>query len=172
MEGQIKHLVRIANTDLDGLKQVHQALLKVKGVSVSFSNMVVSLAHVEKNAQIGLLDEEKIKLLDKIIRAPLENGAPLWMVNRRRDIETNEDKHLIGADLDYANDNDIKRLRKIKTYRGDRHGKGLPVRGQRTRSNFRKNKGKVTLGVHRKKVEAASDEKKDEKGKDEKGKKK
>ena len=153
---EIKHLVRIANTDLDGMKPVHQALLKIKGVGVSFSNMVTGLAQVEKNAQIGALDEEKIKLLDKIIRAPLQNGAPVWMANRRRDFETNENKHLIVADLDYTRENDIKRLRKLKTYKGDRHSKGLPARGQRTRSNFRKNKGKVTLGVQRKKVEAAA----------------
>jgi len=78
------------------------------------------------------------------------------MANRRRDLETNENKHLIVADLDYTRENDIKRLRKLKTYKGDRHSKGLPARGQRTRSNFRKNKGKVTLGVQRKKVEAAA----------------
>ena len=159
---ELKHLVRIANTDLDGLKPVHKALLKIKGVGVSFSNIVTHLAQVEKNVQMGSLDEEKIKLLDKIIRAPLQNGVPSWMANRRRDIETNEDKHLIGADLDYTKENDIKRLRKIKTYKGERHSKGLPVRGQRTRSNFRKNKGKVTLGVQRKKVlEAAPAEKKE-----------
>lgn len=173
MTEQIRHLVRIANTDLDGLKPVHQSLLKIKGVGVSFSNLVVSLAHIDKNVKMGSLNEEEIVLLDKIIRAPLQNGAPSWMVNRRRDIETNEDKHLIVADLEYAKENDIKRLRKIKTYRGDRHSKGLPTRGQRTRSNFRKNKGKVTLGVQRKKVvaeAAAADktEKKTEKKKEKK----
>ena len=42
------------------------------------------------------------------------------------------------------------KMKKIRSYRGVRHGIGLPVRGQRTKSNFRKNKGKVSLGVAKK----------------------
>ncbi len=70
------------------------------------------------------------------------------MLNRRRDYETNENKHLVTGDIKFVQDNDIKRLKKIKTYKGVRHILELPVRGQRTKSNFRKNKGKV-LGVKR-----------------------
>ena len=51
--------------------------------------------------------------------------------------------------MSFTQDNDIKMLKKIKSYKGIRHSLGLPVRGQRTRSNFRKNKGKV-MGVKRK----------------------
>ena len=58
--------------------------------------------------------------------------------------------HLINTDLDLSKDGDIKRMKKVKSYKGLRHTWGLPVRGQRTRSNFRKNKGKVSLGVVKK----------------------
>jgi small subunit ribosomal protein S13 len=50
--------------------------------------------------------------------------------------------HLIGADVKFARDNDIKFERKIRTYKGQRHAVGLPVRGQRTKSHFRRNRKK------------------------------
>jgi len=49
---------------------------------------------------------------------------------------------LLGNDLELSTEFDIKRLRKIKSYRGIRHMAGLPLRGQRTKSNFRKNRRK------------------------------
>ncbi|MCX8147635.1 MAG: 30S ribosomal protein S13, partial [Candidatus Woesearchaeota archaeon] len=52
------------------------------------------------------------------------------------------------GEIDFFTGSDIKRLKIIKCYRGIRHIEGLPVRGQRTKSNFRKNKGKV-MGVKR-----------------------
>ena len=71
------------------------------------------------------------------------------MINRKNDYETGEDKHLLAGTLNFVQDNDLKRLKKIKTLRGIRHQRKLPVRGQRTRSNFRKGKGKV-VGVKKK----------------------
>ena len=56
---------------------------------------------------------------------------------------------MTGTTLSFTQDNDIKMMKKIKSYKGVRHILGQPVRGQRTKSNFRKNKGKV-LGVKRK----------------------
>ena len=55
--------------------------------------------------------------------------------------------HLSSTELQIAKENDIKLLKKIKCYKGIRHIYSLPVRGQSTRSNFRKNKGKAKLGV-------------------------
>jgi small subunit ribosomal protein S13 len=70
------------------------------------------------------------------------------MLNRRKDMETGEDRHLTTADLKFFNDNDIKMMKKMRSYKGIRHMEGLPVRGQKTKSKFRKNKGKV-MGVKR-----------------------
>ncbi len=72
------------------------------------------------------------------------------MLNRRKDVETGEDKHIVTTDINFVNDNDIKVMKMIRCYKGIRHSMGLPVRGQKTRSNFRKNKGKV-MGVKRSK---------------------
>ncbi len=149
------HLVRIANTDLDGNKQVSMALIKVKGVGFMFANAVCRMAHISHHEKIGYLPQAKVELLDSILKNPAKNEFPAWLFNRRRDYESGEDKHLLKGDLDFQKSNDIKRLRMIRSYRGSRHASGLPVRGQKTRSNFRRNKGKV-LGVQRKKAAAAA----------------
>jgi small subunit ribosomal protein S13 len=77
------------------------------------------------------------------------------MLNRNRDFETGENQHLLTGDLAFVQDNDIKRAKKIKSWTGIRHIRGQPVRGQRTRSHFRKNKGKV-IGVKKKVVTPAA----------------
>ena len=94
--------------------------------------------------------EEEIDKLEDAIKNPSKNNIPSWLLNRRADPETNEDKHVITSDLRLQTEFDIKRLKKIKSYKGLRHAVGLPVRGQKTKSNFRKNKGKA-MGVKRKK---------------------
>ena len=75
-------------------------------------------------------------------------SADSRQVYRGRDLETNKDVHLLGPDLTYREEQDIDLMKKVRSYKGLRHGKGLTVRGQKTRSNFRKNKGKV-MGVRR-----------------------
>ncbi len=150
---EFKHLVRIANTDLDGNKKIADAMRKIKGINFAFSNMICKLVGVDKAKKTGNLLDSEIKKLDEAVRRPEGFGAPSWMLNRRRDYETGKDKHLLSSDLALTKDNDIKMLKKIKSYRGMRHAFGLPVRGQRTRSNFRRNKGKVT-GVQKKKVKS------------------
>ena len=143
---EIKYFVRIANTDIDGNKQVAHGLTKIKGVGFMFSNMVCNIANIDKKTKIGYLKDEDIKKLDGIIKNPTRHNAPVWMLNRRKNIEDCTNNHLVTSDLAFSVENDIKMMKKIRSYKGIRHGMGLPVRGQRTKSNFRKNKGKV-LGV-------------------------
>ncbi len=112
-----------------------------------FANAVCYLAGIDKNKLTGELNDDEVKKLEEVIKNPSKFGMPIWMLNRRKDYETGENKHLLVSDLDFTKENDIKRLKKIKAYRGVRHMFGLPVRGQRTRSNFRPNKGKARLGV-------------------------
>ena len=147
---EIKYLVRIYNTDLDGNKPLYHGLTKIKGVGVMTANMVCNLLKFDKFKKVGLLTDDEVEKINDFLKNPKKYGAPSWMLNRRKDYETGEDKHLLTTDLQLVKQEDIKRLRKIKSYRGVRHGLRLPVRGQRTKSNFRKNKGKVT-GVKRKK---------------------
>lgn len=160
-----QYLVRIANTDLDGKKAAFMALQKIKGVGFSFANMICNLTGVDKAKKAGYLSQLEIEKLDKAVRDPTQFHVPAWFLNRQKDYETGEDKHLVLSDLDFAKSNDVKRMQVIRSYKGLRHALKLPVRGQRTRSNFRKNKGKV-LGVKRSKVAAAAAAtKKEDKGK-------
>ncbi|GAF76521.1 unnamed protein product [marine sediment metagenome] len=145
-----KHFVRITNTDLNGAKQIGSSLRQIKGVSFMFSNLICHLAKIDRKKRTGDLNEEEIKRINDVITNPLKSGAPSWMLNRRKDFETGKDKHLVVADLTFTQDNDIKIMKKIKSYKGVRHILNQPVRGQKTKSNFRENKGKVHLGVKKK----------------------
>ena len=146
---ELKYFVRIANTDLDGNKSVYHSLTKIKGINFMFSNAICNTAKIEKTKKTGYLTEQETVMIDDIIKEPSKFRIPAWLFNRKRDPEDNTDRHLTGSSLTFTQDNDIKMMKKIKSYKGVRHSLGLPVRGQRTKSNFRKNKGKV-LGVKRK----------------------
>jgi len=146
---EFRYIVRIGNADLDGNKPLCLALTKVKGIGFVLANAVLNSLGLDKNKKAGYLSDEEVNKINKVIENPIENNIPSWLVNRRRDIETGKDIHLIGGNLSFVKDNDIKRMKNIRCYKGLRHAFGLPVRGQKTKSNFRKNKGKV-LGVKRK----------------------
>jgi small subunit ribosomal protein S13 len=145
-----RYFVRIANTDLDGNKPIAHALKKIKGISFMFSNMICNLAGIDQMTKAGYLNDEEIKKLDDVLNSPLKYNVPSWMLNRRKNYEDGKDYHIFAGNLSFAEDTDIKRMKKTRSYKGVRHGQGLPVRGQRTKSNFRKNKGKASLGVAKK----------------------
>jgi small subunit ribosomal protein S13 len=143
-----KYIVRIVNTDIDGNRKIGTALTKIKGIGFMFSNAVLNKLKIDKEKKTGHLSDSEISELNKIVRNPHEFNLPSWLMNRRKDMETGDDKHLLVADLDFTKTADIRALQKIKSYRGLRHMWGVPVRGQKTKSNFRRNKGKVR-GVQR-----------------------
>ena len=147
---EFKHIVRIVNTDLKGEKQLLYGLTKIKGVSIMYANAACRLAGINPQKKVGNLEEAEVAKLDKIIAQPGENGMPTWMLNRRFDPESGEDAHLLGGDIKFTTEQDIKKMKKIKSVKGIRHALRLTVRGQKTKSNFRKNKGKVS-GVKKKK---------------------
>lgn len=137
---EFRHIVRIANTDLAGEKPLYLSLQKIKGVGENFARMICTVAKYDFMTKTGDLSEADALNIEKVLLNP--TALPKRVFNRQQDYETGEDQHLLAADLDYAKDQDIKRLKKIKSYRGMRHQWRLPLRGQRTRSNFRPNKGK------------------------------
>lgn len=141
-EDKFKHIIRIVNTDLDGNKSILNALRKIKGVSFMFANMACVLTNTDKNKKTGTLDESEIKKLEDFLRNPVKFGAPEWALNRRKDLSDGKTSQILSTDIKFIADNDMKLLKMIKCYKGIRHMSGLPVRGQRTKSNFRRNKGK------------------------------
>lgn len=143
---ELQHVIRILNTDIKGDKAISIAMTKIKGVGYSFANVICKMAGIDANKKAGALSDSEIKQIESIIQDPKKSGIPTWMLNRQRDYETGEDTHIVLGDLTFIQDNDIKREKKTKSYIGMRHAWGLPVRGQRTQSNFRRNKGKAVGG--------------------------
>lgn len=139
-------LIRILSKDIEGGLKVYVGLTKIKGISWSLANAICNSLNIDKNRKIGSLSKEEIEKINNFIKKPT---MPTYLFNRKIDIETGENKHLIGSDLELQKELDIGRLKKIRSYRGYRHATGLPVRGQRTKSHFRKNKRKG-VGIKKK----------------------
>ena len=146
MAENFRHIVRVANTDLPGAKELKHALTKIKGVGLVYSRAVCIVAGIDQKRKVGNLTDEEVRRMDEVVKNPLKFGIPEWLINRRRDPSTGKDTHLLTGDLIFTIDTDIKTMKKLKTWKGIRHIYGQPVRGQKTRSNFRENKGKV-MGV-------------------------
>jgi small subunit ribosomal protein S13 len=144
---EIKYIVRVAGVDLVGTKTVKYALTGIKGIGVRASGILVRQAGVDPNAIMGYLPPEQVDKLRAVVDN-FEANIPLWMLNRRRDTYTGEDKHLTGIDLTLGVKEDINLMKKIRCYRGIRHETGQKVRGQRTKSTGRTG---ATVGVVRKK---------------------
>jgi small subunit ribosomal protein S13 len=148
MVKEIKGIVRIAGTDLKGENQLFTSLQRIKGVGGSLANAVCRVHNLDLNRKVGTLNAKEIKNIEETLKNPTKFGIPSWIVNRKGDLESGKDRHLVGADLTFTQTQDVKRMIRIKSYKGVRHMFGLPARGQRTRSSFRKGR---TVGVVRKK---------------------
>ena len=139
-------LVRILGYDIPGSKKIYPGLTRIKGISWAISNSICRKINLPEDKKVENLSKEEVAKIESAIKSLL---IPDYLKNRRKDPETGQSNHLYGSDLDIRKEFDIKRLREIKSYKGLRHALKLPVRGQRTRSHFRK-KG-VAMGVKRKK---------------------
>ncbi len=147
-ETEIRQMVRLIDADVNGNRPAKMAIMKVKGVGVGLASAICTVLNIEPNAKIGLLNDSDLKAIEDAIKNPAKHGIPSWMLNRRKDFETGNDLHLITSDLKLSVEDDIKRMKKIRCYKGMRHSIGQPVRGQRTRAHFRKG---TSLGVTKKK---------------------
>ena len=112
-------MARIAGIDLPRNKKVEYALTYIHGIGLSVSNDILDKVGIDKNIRVNELNDEQIIL----IRNEISNY----------DVE-GELRSIVGRN--------VKRLMDIGTYRGTRHKKGLPSRGQNTKNNSRTRKGK------------------------------
>jgi small subunit ribosomal protein S13 len=154
----MRYIVRIVGRDLDGSLPIKRAISGIKGISHRMAGNIAAVYEkvTGKNSsrKLGELSEEEDAELEDIVAHPDKYGIPAWSFNRRKDYETGNDLHLIMNDLEFAKRQDFQRLAEIKSYRGLRHGWGLTVRGQSTRSTHR-GKGGV-VGVTKKDAAAAA----------------
>lgn len=145
---ELRHIVRVLNTDLDGKKQVQMALTGVKGIGRRCARLFAQEANVDPHKILGLLPEEEIVALRTVIEEG-QSKLPDWMRNRRKDLNTGDDKHVMGTELLMSLREDLDLMKKSRSYKGIRHERGLRVRGQKTRSTGRTGS---TVGVSRKKA--------------------
>ena len=142
----VKHIVRIANTDLKGTKQIVIALSDVKGIGMMFAHALCQVGNLDGRRAVGTLTDAELQRIDEILKQPTKFGIPDWLLNRRQDPELGANRHMVTNDMIFVQENDVKMMTKMKCWKGVRHMLGQPVRGQKTRSKFRKNKGNV-MGV-------------------------
>lgn len=122
-------MIRIAGINLPDEKRIEVALTYVYGIGPSTSRKLLSLLGIDANIRTkDLSSEDANKLRDEI-----------------------EKKHKVEGELKHEVKMNIKRLREIGCYRGSRHAKGMPVHGQRTKTNSRTVRGNVrrTMGSGR-----------------------
>ncbi len=110
---------RLVGVDIPNEKSIWMSLTYIHGIGQYVSGMILKEAKIEKNAKAGKLSEDELSRITQII----------------------DRNYIVGGQLRRQVAQNIARLRDIGCYRGIRHRKGLPVRGQCTQSNARTRKG-------------------------------
>jgi small subunit ribosomal protein S13 len=123
-------VARIAGIDLPKNKRVEIGLTYIYGIGMSSARDILQKAKVDPNRRVGELSDEEVASIRSVIQSDYKVEGAL-----RSEVQMN-----------------IKRLMDIGSYRGLRHRKGLPVRGQRTRTNARTRKGKRKTVAGKKKA--------------------
>ena len=123
-----RNMARIAGVDIPNDKRVVISLTYIYGIGLTTSKKVLEEAGISEDVRVKDLTEEQLNAIRKTIDAIKVEG------DLRREVQLN-----------------IKRLMEIGCYRGMRHRKGLPVRGQRTKTNARTRKGKAKTVANKKK---------------------
>jgi len=113
-------------------------LTQIRGIGYMFANTILNVLKINPDQRIGHLSPEQVNSIENIINNPSASNFPSWFLNRRKDVETGEDKHLLTSDIAFTVRNDVEREKTTGSWRGYSHMFGLKVRGQRTRCTGRK----------------------------------
>lgn len=124
--------------DIPGERKSIVGLTQIKGIGYNFATAILDTLKININSYIGNLSDANVQAIEKLILDPIAGNFPIWFLNRRKDIETGTDLHLLTSDIPFTLRNDIERERITASWRGYRHLSGLKVRGQRTRTSGRK----------------------------------
>jgi small subunit ribosomal protein S13 len=147
MSQEYRHILRIMGSDVQGTLKTVYALTAIKGINMSLSSAILKKAGVNPDVRVGFLTETELDKIEEIIKDPARFGLPNWLFNRRKNLETGKNDHLISADLVLRTKTDVDDEKAIRSWRGYRHAYGLKVRGQRTKTTGRAGKA---LGVKKK----------------------
>jgi len=135
---EYNHIVRIVGNDIPGEKKITIGLTQIKGIGYNFATAILDTLKINPDSNVGFLTESDVQAIEKLITDPASSNFPIWFLNRRKDVETGKDIHILTSDIDFTLRNDIERERITSSWRGYRHMYGLKVRGQRTRCTGRK----------------------------------
>jgi small subunit ribosomal protein S13 len=135
---EYNHIVRIVGNDIPGEKKITIGLTQIKGIGYNFATAILDTLKINPNSNVGYLTDADVQAIEKLITDPSSSNFPQWFLNRRKDVETGNDIHILTSDIDFTLRNDIERERITSSWRGYRHMYGLKVRGQRTRCTGRK----------------------------------
>ena len=125
-------MARLLGVDIPNRKKIEYALRYVYGIGPARAKLIVEASGIDPNLRAEDLSEQELNQLTNVIA---------------------EKQYIVEGDLRRTITGNMKRLQSIRCYRGLRHQRGLPVRGQRTITNARTRKGaRKTVGVIRKKV--------------------
>ena len=130
-------MARLAGVDIPPQKRVVIALMYIHGIGRTTAEKIVKAANISAETRTKDLSEEEVARLRQIIDRMGSSKEILIEGDLRREVAQN-----------------IKRMTEIGSYRGSRHRRGLPVRGQRTRTNARSRRGPKRAVAGKKKVKA------------------
>jgi small subunit ribosomal protein S13 len=147
---EFNYIVRLHGSNLDGTKLIPYALCDLKGVGIRVSRTVVKNLGLDPSLRLGTLSDADVRRLEEMLDNPTSGGIPAWMFNRRKDSQTGKDLHILGSDLTLREREDIDLMRETRSWKGERHARGLKVRGQRTKTTARKGR---SVGVSRRRVQ-------------------
>lgn len=120
---------RVIGIDIPDNKRLEVSLTYVYGVGRSLANEIINKLNLDRNMRAAKLTQDDIARINSLLQS----------------------EYVVEGDLRRQIQNNIKRLISIHSYRGTRHRSGLPVRGQRTRTNSRTRKGKRKTVANKKK---------------------
>ncbi len=123
-------MARISGVNIPTAKKIHIALTYIYGIGPKVATELCDQASIDKSKRVNELNDDELNKIREII----------------------DQKHMVEGDLRRKVSMDIKRLNDLGCYRGLRHRKKLPVRGQRTHTNARTRKGKAVAIAGKKKV--------------------
>ena len=150
MSREFQYIIRFAGTDVEGAQPVTYALTNIKGVGIKLANAIIEKSGISPERRMGFLSSAEVEKIQDVLKNPVKYGIPAWLLNRRKDVETGKNIHLLGSDLILQTKNDIDQMKKIRSWKGFRHSYGLKVRGQRTKTTGRKGKA---IGVKKKQLQ-------------------
>jgi small subunit ribosomal protein S13 len=144
-------IVRLAGRDINGDKRIYEAIGEIKGIGHTMAHAlsihIRDALGIDYNQQIGHLDEANMSKIEHAVKDATDSKIPSYLFNRRMEMQSGKNMHLVGTDLIVKVKQDIDSDIKLMSWRGIRHKTGQKVRGQKTRSTGRTG---ATIGVMKK----------------------